>query len=210
MLSHANLWFAGNASYRASYTPGITRTLVTLPLSHAFGLLVTVIGFHAVEPGVAALELWFDAPRFVRLVEELRIEQAPVVPSMLQRLLSEPLEEHDLSSLGVLTCGGAPLPPETALEIERRLPGVDLREGYGCTESASIISATQGGQEASAGAAPGGMSMPQEDDDRTYKVVVNSEEQYAIWFADREPPVGWKEVGKEGRKAECLEYVDEV
>jgi long-chain acyl-CoA synthetase len=146
MLSHANLWFAGTASYRASYTPGITRTLVTLPQSHAFGLLVAVIGFHAVEPGVAALELWFDAPRFVRLVEELRIEQAPVVPSMLQRLLSEPLEEHDLSSLGVLPCGGAPLPPETALEIERRLPGVELREGYGCTESASVISATRPGR----------------------------------------------------------------
>jgi MbtH protein len=50
----------------------------------------------------------------------------------------------------------------------------------------------------------------EEEDDRTYKVVVNHEEQYSIWFADREPPAGWREVGREGRKAECFEYIDEV
>ena len=53
--------------------------------------------------------------------------------------------------------------------------------------------------------------MPEEEqDDRIYKVVVNHEEQYSIWFADREPPTGWREVGKEGRKAECLAYINEV
>jgi long-chain acyl-CoA synthetase len=146
MLSHANLWYSGHASHAGSYTPGVTRTLITLPLSHAFGLLVTVIGFHVVEPPVSALEPWFDAGRFVRLVEELRIEQAPVVPSMLQMLLTLPLEEHDLSSLRVLSSGASPLPPEVALEIERRIQGVEVREGYGCTESASIISTTPPGR----------------------------------------------------------------
>ena len=32
-----------------------------------------------------------------------------------------------------------------------------------------------------------------------YKVVVNDEEQYSIWPADREAPAGWREVGPEGR-----------
>jgi long-chain acyl-CoA synthetase len=146
MLSHANLWYAGHASYEASYTPGVTRGLLALPLSHAFGLLVTVIGFHAVEPGATALERWFDAGRFVKLVEELRLEQAAVVPSMLQMLLTQPLEEHDLSSLRILSSGASPLPREVALEIERRIPGVEMREGYGCTESSSIISATRPGR----------------------------------------------------------------
>jgi MbtH protein len=48
------------------------------------------------------------------------------------------------------------------------------------------------------------------DDITTYKVVVNDEEQYSIWFADREPPAGWRVVGKEGPKAECLAYIEEV
>jgi MbtH protein len=57
----------------------------------------------------------------------------------------------------------------------------------------------------------GGITVPEdEEDDRTYTVVVNDEEQYSIWFADREPPAGWREVGKVGRKPECLEYINEV
>lgn len=56
--------------------------------------------------------------------------------------------------------------------------------------------------------AKGGWS--DEEDDRTYKVVINHEEQYSIWFADRELPLGWKAVGKEGTKKECLDYIEEV
>ena len=47
-------------------------------------------------------------------------------------------------------------------------------------------------------------------DSTMYKVVVNHEEQYSIWFADRENPPGWREVGKQGSKEECLAYIDEV
>jgi MbtH protein len=52
--------------------------------------------------------------------------------------------------------------------------------------------------------------MTDEQDDRIYEVVVNDEEQYSIWFADREVPLGWRTVGKSGRKEECLAYVKEV
>ena len=43
-----------------------------------------------------------------------------------------------------------------------------------------------------------------------YTVVMNHEEQYSIWPADRENPLGWNDVGKSGLKAECLEYIKEV
>jgi MbtH protein len=48
------------------------------------------------------------------------------------------------------------------------------------------------------------------EDNRLYKVVVNHEEQYSIWFADRENALGWKDAGKSGTKAECLAWVKEV
>jgi len=47
-------------------------------------------------------------------------------------------------------------------------------------------------------------------DTRVYAVVVNHEEQYSIWLADRVPPAGWRAVGKQGLKDECLAYIDEV
>jgi MbtH protein len=49
-----------------------------------------------------------------------------------------------------------------------------------------------------------------DEDTRQYRVVINHEEQYSIWPADREPPLGWKDVGKSGTKQECLEYIKEV
>ncbi len=53
--------------------------------------------------------------------------------------------------------------------------------------------------------------MSQEAQDLTiYNVVVNQEEQYSIWPADRELPLGWREGGKRGTKEECLSYIKEV
>ena len=48
------------------------------------------------------------------------------------------------------------------------------------------------------------------DDPTVYKVVVNHEEQYSIWPATRENPLGWRDAGKEGPKADCLAYIKEV
>lgn len=50
----------------------------------------------------------------------------------------------------------------------------------------------------------------EQEDTRTYKVVINHEEQYSIWPVDRENPLGWKDGGKEGTKQECLDYIEEV
>lgn len=54
------------------------------------------------------------------------------------------------------------------------------------------------------------MGWNEEDDKRIYKVVMNHEEQYSIWPADRENALGWTDVGKSGPKAECLAYIKEV
>ena len=50
----------------------------------------------------------------------------------------------------------------------------------------------------------------QDEDDRTYRVVVNDEEQYSIWLADRELPAGWREAGVRGSRTECLDHIEQV
>jgi MbtH protein len=53
--------------------------------------------------------------------------------------------------------------------------------------------------------------MSDEREDTTiYEVVMNDEEQYSIWPADRELPLGWHTAGKQGLKAECLAWIEEV
>ena len=43
-----------------------------------------------------------------------------------------------------------------------------------------------------------------------YRVVINHEEQYSIWFADRELPKGWKTTNFIGTKEEGLKHIEEV
>jgi MbtH protein len=47
-------------------------------------------------------------------------------------------------------------------------------------------------------------------EDLAYRVVVNHEQQYSIWAADREIPLGWSEAGFAGGKEECLAHISEV
>ncbi len=54
------------------------------------------------------------------------------------------------------------------------------------------------------------MSQDEREDNTIYKVVVNHEEQYSIWPANRENPLGWSDAGKSGTKADCLAYIKEV
>jgi long-chain acyl-CoA synthetase len=155
MLSHANLSFSGRSAHEASYVEGLNRTLTTLPLSHAYGLLVTLAGMHSPDRGVVVLLRWFDPQAFLSLIAEHRLQLTAVVPSMLQILLASPLEEHDLSSLRYISSGGAPLAPEVEREFVERVPGVSIRQGYGLTESAALLSTNPAGRER-----PGSVGLP--------------------------------------------------
>ena len=49
-----------------------------------------------------------------------------------------------------------------------------------------------------------------DDEQALFEVVVNHEEQYSIWPADRDIPAGWQKAGKQALKADCLAYINEV
>ncbi|OZI35097.1 MbtH family protein [Bordetella genomosp. 10] len=51
--------------------------------------------------------------------------------------------------------------------------------------------------------------MSWDDENATFKVVINHEEQYSIWPSYKSViPGGWRAVGVEGTKAECLAYIE--
>ena len=44
-----------------------------------------------------------------------------------------------------------------------------------------------------------------------FQVVINDEEQYSIWPAAKVPlPGGWRGVGVQGSKQDCLDHIREV
>ena len=54
------------------------------------------------------------------------------------------------------------------------------------------------------------MSEEQREDRTIYRVVINHEEQYSIWPADRENALGWNDVGITGTRQEVMDYIREV
>jgi len=47
-------------------------------------------------------------------------------------------------------------------------------------------------------------------DSARFRVVLNDEEQYSIWPADKRNPPGWRDAGLEGSREECLAHIARV
>lgn len=43
-----------------------------------------------------------------------------------------------------------------------------------------------------------------------FKVVLNDEEQYSIWPAERDNALGWRDEGTRGTREACLEHIDRI
>ncbi len=52
--------------------------------------------------------------------------------------------------------------------------------------------------------------MSEDKDTREYTVLVNAEEQYSLWLADRPAPNGWTDTSHRGGKEDCLAYIKSV
>ncbi|MFT0182926.1 MbtH family protein [Pseudomonas benzopyrenica] len=50
--------------------------------------------------------------------------------------------------------------------------------------------------------------MAFDQEDATFKVLVNHEDQYSLWPDYKAVPAGWRETGTQGSKQECLDYVE--
>lgn len=137
MLSHHNLEWTARAALKASeYEPG-TVGLLMLPLSHGFGLHVSILS--TLEQGSGVLLRWFDPAAALDAIEQHRVQRFAAVPTMLQMLLAFPLEERDLSSLTFITSGASALPGEVLREWESRVPNCKILQGYGLTETSPTI-----------------------------------------------------------------------
>ena len=137
MLSHNNLEWTARVAAEASGLEPDNVGLLSLPLSHSFGMHVSIIG--ALVKGKGVLLRWFDPTQMLDMIEEHKVQRMAVVPTMLQLLLMMPLEERDLSSLEYITSGAAGLPGEVQRAFEERVPNCKLLQGYGLTETSPTV-----------------------------------------------------------------------
>ena len=114
------------------------RTLLTLPLHHVAGLQAALAGVYGGRTIV--LQRQFEPGEWMALVERHGIERALLVPTMLKQLIDHPdFLRRDLSSLSVVTYGGASMPPALIERALTQLPGVQFINAFGQTETGSTI-----------------------------------------------------------------------
>jgi long-chain acyl-CoA synthetase len=107
--------------------------LAALPLSHSYGIAFGNLG---VLVGAKSIVLkWFNVEEALKAIENFRVNTMALVPTMYIMMLNHPdFNKYDFSSLKECLSGASALPVEVSLEWKRRT-GVDIREGWGLTES---------------------------------------------------------------------------
>jgi acyl-CoA synthetase (AMP-forming)/AMP-acid ligase II len=138
MLSHLSLEFqmkSGVAYWGSEYK---SRGLVTLPMNHIMGMLTCLEGNEV--GSITYMMQPFDPRKVLDAIRKHKLELVPMVPTMIINLIHafDP-EKDDLSSLGpfIISAGG-PLSLET-IEQAKRVLHKDIRQAYGCTETAGSI-----------------------------------------------------------------------
>ena len=136
-LTHRNL-VANVEQYRASDPLGEGEVLLgVLPFFHIYGMIVVMsVGLR--EGATVVTMPRYDLEQALRLIEEHRITRANLVPPIIRQLARDPaVDRHDLSSLRVVGSGAAPLGAEVQEQCADRL-GVQVRQGYGLTETSPV------------------------------------------------------------------------
>jgi acyl-CoA synthetase (AMP-forming)/AMP-acid ligase II len=140
MTSHENFLANCETCRRIMrFEPGLyLRNLVSVPMFHVTGcnsqlLVTTMLG------GTTVIMPAFDVQTFLRAAEEEKINILTSVPAIYWLATNQPnFDEFDLSRVGWVTYGGAPMAPEVIAKLRSSFPGARLGNGFGLTETSSV------------------------------------------------------------------------
>src|SRR5690554_5225151 len=115
------------------FAPKDTVVLANLPMFHVTGLQNGVCTPVWRGNSIVVMTRW-DKRCAALLIERHRAGSWTAIPTMLMDFLNQDLSGFDLSSMRILTGGGAAMPRAVAARI-RELWGIDYVEGYGLSET---------------------------------------------------------------------------
>lgn len=141
MLTHKNLLYMASASAKIRKLTTSDRLYGILPMSHAVGLSVVLLGGLLSGAGVY-LAPRFDPMTARRMMEKEQLTVVLGVPAMFAQMVEyakiRGLKRLDLPHLRIISSSGAPLHPATKAAVEE-LFGLVLHNGYGITECSPTI-----------------------------------------------------------------------
>ena len=138
MLSHANLWSASMTRGAELNNSPDAVSLLVAPLFHVAGL-GRLVGQTLVSGGCVTMAQ-FRTPAVLAAIEQHRIADIIVVPSMLQSLLDDPgFAPARVQSLVRIAFGAAPMPPDLLDRALAAWPEAEFFQAYGLTETAGAV-----------------------------------------------------------------------
>jgi acyl-CoA synthetase (AMP-forming)/AMP-acid ligase II len=114
-----------------------------LPMSHIYALVVVCHASPYRGDGVVVLPR-YDFKLLLKTIQDYKMEMLYLVPPMIIHMAKQPdvVKQFDMSSVRAMFTGAAPLKEDTARELLKVLPNIDLLQGYGLTETATVVCAT--------------------------------------------------------------------
>ncbi len=141
MLTHRNLLFVAEGSAKIRRLGPEDRVYGLLPMSHAVGLSVVLLG-SLLSGATLYLVSRFDSVAARMALEKERITVMLGVPSTFTQLLQyakmRKLESLKFPALRIIASSGAPLHPSVKADVEKVF-GLPLHNGYGITECSPNI-----------------------------------------------------------------------
>ncbi|NLT19084.1 MAG: 3-hydroxybenzoate--CoA/4-hydroxybenzoate--CoA ligase [Firmicutes bacterium ADurb.Bin080] len=130
------------------FDPDKDSMLMMLPIFHSFGLGVSV---HGILKGITAVLMpRFNADKALKLIGKYGVTHLSGIPYMYRKMMqSKYFNKKNVSPIKYIFCGGDRLIPEFKKEFNRKIKELgseaEILEGYGLTETASVVTVTRKG-----------------------------------------------------------------
>lgn len=140
MLSHRNIIadvLLITGSVGGWYSGGEDKMIGVLPFFHIYGLtgLVHQTLYRGIEVVVMPA---FDLEVFLKTIQEHKITFIYVAPPVIVRMARDPMvDNYDLSSVKMITCGAAPLTKELVDAVHKRTK-IKINQAYGLSETSPM------------------------------------------------------------------------
>eukprot|EP00253_Pinus_taeda_P008104 PITA_08104 len=141
--THRNLiaMISGALSRRDEMEGGEKICLFIIPLFHVFGFFCT-LSCIAAKSTIVVLPK-FDLAEMLSAIQKYRVKSLPAAPPILVTLnKSSIVSNYDLALLHTIGYGGAPIGKDIIDNFAARFPTVQIKQGYGLTESNGTVSST--------------------------------------------------------------------
>ncbi|CAD6919131.1 unnamed protein product [Tilletia controversa] len=125
------------------HTPGRDVALGVLPWFHIYGLVVILHAMMWHGTAVVAIPRFRGIVPFLDSVVKYKISHWFLVPPMVVLFVKDPAAEKYMDRLRQIVrfcmVGAAPLSDELSRQFNAKLPGLDFGQGYGMTETSTIV-----------------------------------------------------------------------